>query len=338
MFPAPHNYFVTPVLPYTQDGSVDEAQYRRLLRRFLEPRYVEAGIGLIANPEAGEIFYLDRQEKRRVVEIAVDEAAGRVPVYAGVIATTTAGTVDVASDAASAGAQGLFVMPPIGALDITTSWDAQAYPEVFTDLLHAITNEVGDLPMIVHPTSAPTPRYGIGIPAAAAKSIIEAVPQIVGWKMTYNYDGYRELTRMLRGLDRHVSILGAPAVYFHENLATGAFDGTATGSWNYALEVMLDHIEAWNRGDVDTATAIWEGGLAQLQEYIYSENTRLHIRYKTACWLRGFIDSPVMRAPLPRPRSEEIATLAELITATGLSVIDHTDVENYLNGHLAPAS
>jgi dihydrodipicolinate synthase/N-acetylneuraminate lyase len=132
--------------------------------------------------------------------------------------------------------------------------------------------------MIVHPTCAPTPRYGIGIPAAAAKVIIEAVPQVVGWKMTYNYDGYRELTRVLRGLERRVSILGAPAVYFHENLATGAFDGTATGSWNYAPEAMLDHIEAWKRGDVETARALWDGGLAQLQEYIYSENTRLHIR------------------------------------------------------------
>ena len=139
MFTAPRNYFVTPVLPYAADGSIDEGQYRNLLRRFLEPRYVEAGMGLVANPEAGEIFYLDRSEKRRIVEITVEEASGRVPVYAGVIATTTAGAVEVAKDAAAAGAQGLFVMPPIGALDVTTSWDAAAYPEVFTDLLHAIT-------------------------------------------------------------------------------------------------------------------------------------------------------------------------------------------------------
>ena len=192
--------------------------------------------------------------------------------------------------------------------------------------------------MIVHPTCAPTSRYGIGIPATAAKSIIEAVPQVVGWKMTYNYEGYRELTRLLRGLERPVSILGAPAVYFHENLATGAFDGTATGSWNYAPETMLDHIEAWKRGDIDTARSIWENGLAQLQEYIYSENSRLHIRYKTACWLRGFIASPVMRSPLPRPRPEEIATLAPLLTAAGLSVIDESAIETYLNGHVALAS
>lgn len=326
------HYFVTPVLPYAQDGTIDENQYRVLLRRYLEPQYIEAGMALIANPEAGEIFYLDRAEKRRVVEITIEEAAGRVPVFAGVIDTTTAGTVAVAEDAAAAGADGLFVMPPIGALDISSSWNADLYPEVFIDMLHAITDSV-DLPIIVHPTSSPSPRYGIGIPAKATRRIIEAVPQIVGWKMTYNYDGFRELTRTLRSLDRPVAILGAAAVYFHENLAAGAFDGTVTGSWNYAQEAMFEHIQAWNRGDLVAAQKVWDGGLAQLQEYVYSDYSRLHIRYKVACWLRGNIDSPAMRAPLPRPLQDEIDSLKQLLSRTGLSVIDDSAIEAYTAGH-----
>jgi 4-hydroxy-tetrahydrodipicolinate synthase len=321
-------YFVTPVLPYAEDGTIDENQYRGLLRKFLEPRYIEAGMALIANPEAGEVFYLDRAEKRRTVEIAVEEAGGRVPVFAGVIDTTTAGTVAVAEDAARAGADGLFVMPPIGALDVSSSWNADAYPEVFIDMLQAITAAV-DLPMIVHPTSSPSARYGIGIPAHATRKIIEAVPQIVGWKMTYNYDGYREITRTLRSLDRPVAIFGAAAVYFHENLATGDFDGTVTGSWNYAQEAMFDHIQAWNGGDLDTARKVWNGGLSQLQEYVYSDYSRIHIRYKTACWLRGIIDSPVMRAPMPRPLREEVETLIRLLSAAGLSIIDETATNVY---------
>lgn len=148
--------------------------------------------------------------------------------------------------------------------------------------------------------------HGIGIPAKATRKITEAVPQIVGWKMTYNYDGFRELARTLRSLDRPVAILGAAAVYFHENLATGAFDGTVTGSWNYAQQAMFEHIQAWNRGDLVTAQKVWEGGLAQLQEYAYSDYSRLHIRYKVARWLRGAIDSPAMRAPLPRPLQDVV--------------------------------
>lgn len=318
------NFFVTPVLPYTTEGAIDETQYRSLLRRFLTPRFINLGLGLIANPEAGELFYLTRDEKRRVVEITLDEAAGRVPVFAGVIDLTTEGTVAVASDAMAAGVDGLFVMPPIGAIDVTTSWDADRYPEVFINMLHAIT-AVCDLPMIVHPTSAPSIGYGIGIPADATRQIIAAVPQIVGWKMTYSYDGYRRITRVLRESDRPVAVLGAVAKYFHENLASNAFDGTSSGAWNYALEAMLDHVEAWDEADVSRAQEVWEGGLAALQEYVFSEYSRLHIRYKTACWLRGFINSPTMRAPLPGPTAEEIATLAQLLPAAGLSVIDEEE-------------
>src|SRR6185369_17702519 len=52
------------------------------------------------------------------------------------------------------------------------------------------------------------------------------------------------------------------------------------------------------------------GGLAALQEYVFSEFSRLHVRYKTAAWLRGFIPSPAMRPPMPRPRRAEIDALA----------------------------
>jgi dihydrodipicolinate synthase/N-acetylneuraminate lyase len=49
---------------------------------------------------------------------------------------------------------------------------------------------------------------------------------------------------------------------------------------------------------------------------------RLHIRYKTATWLRGLIPSPFMRAPMPKPKQEEIDTLYRLLTALELPVID----------------
>jgi 4-hydroxy-tetrahydrodipicolinate synthase len=150
---------VTPFKDNTYDP--DEAQLRSFLRRYLEPNYVESGIGIIINPEAGEIFCLTREEKRRNVEITVSEVNGRVPVFAGVIDNTTAGTVDVALDAKKAGADGLFVMPPLGAIDITSSWNSIKYPEVWIDMLKEVVKAVGDMPIICHPTVAPSPMFGI---------------------------------------------------------------------------------------------------------------------------------------------------------------------------------
>jgi len=115
--------------------------------------------------------------------------------------------------------------------------------------------------------------------------------------------------------------MGALASRFHEYKAVGTFDGTLSGFWNFALEPMLDHLEAWDAGDVTKARQIWNGGLVQLHEYV-ADMGRLHIRYKTATWLRGLISNPFMRSPMPKPRQEEIDTLYRLLKNLGLSVIE----------------
>jgi hypothetical protein len=57
------NLFVTPVLPFGDDGEIDEPAYRAFLRCFLTPATQGAGMALIANPEAGELFTLDREKR-----------------------------------------------------------------------------------------------------------------------------------------------------------------------------------------------------------------------------------------------------------------------------------
>ena len=54
---------------------------------------------------------------------------------------------------------------------------------------------------------------------------------------------------------------------------------------------------------------------------------RLHIRYKTATWLRGLIPSPFMRAPMPKPRQEEIDTLYTLLKNLGFDVIESKETK-----------
>jgi 4-hydroxy-tetrahydrodipicolinate synthase len=316
--------YVTIVTPYKDDGSfeVDEGQLRKFLQYFLAPKFLDAGVGIIINPEAGEVFYLSREEKLRNVRIALEEVNGRVPVFAGVSSPTTAATILEARDAVGAGVDGIFTMPAIGALDVTTAWNSTKYPEVWLELIKAIAKAIGDKPIIAHPVGTLSVQYGEGLPVELAVQTCREVPNVVGWKMTYNYTGYRIVSRGLRRLGRHVAILGAPSVNFHENMANDCFDGTVTGSWNYSPEPMLEHILAWRRGDWKGALEIWRNGLAELQEYVYSDFSRLHIKYKTATWLRGFISNPYMRPPLPKPRKEEIEVLRKLLKNANLSVID----------------
>jgi dihydrodipicolinate synthase/N-acetylneuraminate lyase len=93
---------------------------------------------------------------------------------------------------------------------------------------------------------------------------------------------------------------------------------------------MMEHILAWRSGDIARATDIWEGGLAQLHEYVFSEMSRLHVRYKAAAWLRGFIDNPLMRPPMPKPRPVEVETLYELLRRPGLCTIERAQIDRFI--------
>lgn len=313
------------VVPFKASGEIDEPAYRNLVRYFMQDRFAEVG-GIIANPEAGEIYYLTREEKRRVLEITLEEVGGRMPVFCGIFEMTTAGCVESAREAKALGANGLFLMPPAGSADLVVSWNADKYPEYWLDQIKEIDAAV-DLPIICHPVASPSPQWGIGLPAGATRLILESVPNVIGWKMTYNYDGMRKIWTLLRSLDRPVSIMAAGGRFFHEFLAYDMLDGSTSGSWNYALEPMLDHIEAWKRGDITAARRIWnEEGLDALHAYIYADYARLHLRYKIAAWLRGLIPSPRMRPPMPKPKLEEIETLYGLMQAAGIAVIDRKDV------------
>jgi dihydrodipicolinate synthase/N-acetylneuraminate lyase len=157
------------------------------------------------------------------------------------------------------------------------------------------------------------------------------IPNIVGWKMTYSYEGCKIIARGLKSLDRHVAVLIATGRYFHEHLSTGILEGTLSGSYNYAMEPMMAHLGAWQRRDLAEACRVWNSGMADLHACVYADYSRLHVRYKAATWLRGLIPSPFMRPPQPQPRKEEVYSLHKLLRKSGLSVIDDDAVDYVVN-------
>jgi 4-hydroxy-tetrahydrodipicolinate synthase len=101
-----HGVFPYLVSPMRGDGSVDAAMLGRLCGHL-----IEAGVhGLTPLGSTGEFAYLDRAQRRRIVEVAVQAAAGRVPVVAGVAATTVAEAVAQARDWAAIGADGILAI------------------------------------------------------------------------------------------------------------------------------------------------------------------------------------------------------------------------------------
>lgn len=96
------------VTPFHADGSLDEATLRKLLQR-----QIDAGIHfLVPCGTTGESPTLSKQEHLRVVEITVEEAAGKTPVLAGCGGYNTAELVEMAKALHALNVDGLLSVTP----------------------------------------------------------------------------------------------------------------------------------------------------------------------------------------------------------------------------------
>ena len=89
-----------PITPADQAGRIDMVALRRLVAR-LASAGVDS-IGLLGS--TGTYMYLTIEERRRAVEAAIDEVAGRTPVIVGIGALRTDDAIRLAQDAKAIGA------------------------------------------------------------------------------------------------------------------------------------------------------------------------------------------------------------------------------------------
>ncbi|MGE0875691.1 MAG: dihydrodipicolinate synthase family protein [Burkholderiales bacterium] len=126
-------YLVSPVKP---SGEVDAEVLGRL-----SDDLIKAGVhGLTPLGSTGEFAYLTREQRRRVVEVVVEAAAGRVPVVAGVASTTTDDAVLQARDYEKLGCNGILAI-------------LEAYFPIADEGVHAYFKAIADavgLPVVLY--------------------------------------------------------------------------------------------------------------------------------------------------------------------------------------------
>ncbi|WP_030887941.1 dihydrodipicolinate synthase family protein [Streptomyces sp. NRRL F-5053] len=146
---APLSGVVPPVCtPLDSSGEVDTASLARLVEHLLT-----GGVhGLFALGSTSEVAYLTDAQRATALETVVRTAAGRVPVLAGVIDTTTPRVLDHARSAATLGADGLVATAP---------FYTRTHPVEIARHFRRIRSEVRlplfayDLPVSVHTKLAP---------------------------------------------------------------------------------------------------------------------------------------------------------------------------------------
>jgi 4-hydroxy-tetrahydrodipicolinate synthase len=97
------------VTPFARDGSVDE----RALRALVDWQIEEGIHFLVPCGSTGEAATLSMAEHRRVVEIVVDQARGRVPICAGAGSNDTRRAIEMSKEMQAAGATHLLHVTPM---------------------------------------------------------------------------------------------------------------------------------------------------------------------------------------------------------------------------------
>ncbi len=127
---------IIPIITPFRDGNVDEKAFRSHIDWLIE----QGSHGLVPCGTTGESATLSHTEHKRVTEICIEQAARRVPVYAGAGSNSTREAIDFSKHAKEAGADGLLIVAP---------YYNKPTQEGLYQHFKAI-NDAVDLPMIVY--------------------------------------------------------------------------------------------------------------------------------------------------------------------------------------------
>jgi 4-hydroxy-tetrahydrodipicolinate synthase len=293
------------LLPFRDDLSIDEPNYRRHLRWLADTPGVTA---IVANGHAAEVSSLDRAERRRALEIALDEVGDKTPVITGIYTDGTLEAVDMAREAKAVGAAGALVFPPTPFM-----WGAQLRPEMVVAHFTAIADAV-DLPLIVFEYP---PASGIGYsPETLAQ--LAMIPTVAGVKDWSNdMVAFERNLRALRGTGRPVAMLSSYTMSLLGSFLLGA-DGAISGMGSVAADMQAEMFSAVQRKELDAARALHDRLEPLVRAFYAPPFVDMHNRMKEALALLGRIDRAVVRPPLKRIEQREREQIRQALTASGL--------------------
>lgn len=218
------------VTPFTKEGKIDEAAFRRLIR-FCLP-HVD---GLVPCGTTGEFPYLKPPENKRLVEIAVEEADGK-PVIAGTGAESTKKVIELARNAKEAGATACLIVTPY----FLHPSDKGIYQH-FYEIAKAV-----DIPIIMYNIPQLVDAY---LPRRVIQDLAD-IPNIVGLK-----DSSGNLTYTMEIIeyagDRINVLIGHDEVVL--NALAGGVNGVILASAQVYPEVWQGVMAAMEVGDLEKA-------------------------------------------------------------------------------------
>jgi len=279
--------------PLNEDETVDEAGFRRLLRRVLD-----AGVhGVVVLGTAGEFATLADEQKARAIEVVVSEVAGQVPVFAGTGEPGTRRAVAMTRRAARLGADAAMVVPPY------------YHPLNNAGVLahYRALIEAGDLPVVLYNIPGCTKvTIDLGVACELASE-----PAIIGIKDSGGNFGYFQslVQRLPAGLG---VVTGSDNLLF-ASLAVGGSGSIGPGA-NVAPQWFVG---LWDAAKAGRWQEAWEFERRILAMSDIYRHGGFHPGLKGALACLG-ICKPIVAAPQTAVDADQLRAISEVLEEVGL--------------------
>lgn len=248
---------ITALITPLRDGKVDEAAFVQLLER-----QIAAGIhGVVPMGTTGESATLHPEEHKRVVEICVATAAGRIRVIAGAGASATDKAIDFARHAKTVGADGVLIVTPY-----------YNRPSQAGLALHfeAIADAV-QIPILLYNVPG---RTGVDMTNETVAKLA-AHPNIVGIKDATGDIG--RVSWMRANIGGQFDLISGDDPSYLGYAASGGV-GVISVTSNVAPEGMVALHDAIQAGDLESAR-LWQDRLIGLHKALFLDNSPSPTKY-----------------------------------------------------------
>ena len=293
---------VALVTPFKLDGAIDEAALERLVDFQID----EGTNFLVPCGTTGENPALTQDEHRRVVEIVVRRAKGRVPVLAGAGSNSTQKAIELAEIAIDLGAD--------GALTITPYYNKPTPDGLrrhFGLQAEAIEKKRSGFPMVMYNVPG---RTGVNMTAATTLQIAREVPNVIGVKEASG--NLEQIMTILRERQDGFLVVSGDDAWTLPLVAAGG-DGIISVAANEIPRLMREMTSAALKGDFEAARAVHNRILPLMIGNFMESNP---IPVKAAMKMLGIIPNDTVRSPLAPIADANRKKLEGILRECGLTL------------------
>jgi dihydrodipicolinate synthase/N-acetylneuraminate lyase len=275
-------------------GEINESDQKSIVRFCLKSRVN----GIAAAIIVGEFYKFTDDERRHIVSIVVDEANGKVPVWAGVTHFSTEPCVSLAKSVKDLGADGIIAMP--GLLGKANS--AEDLYDHFATLLKRV-----DIPLMIQDSED---FNGIRIPASVYQKLANEFSHLVSAKVEggNTFEKISELRELLG--DRLSLIGGMEARQLLEELAAGTSGNISDVCFP---DLLVQVYESYVAGDQARADRLFEEYRPWVEFLILHSGSIIETEKQTLKF-RGIIKDASLRRPFHPLDDKSLARLSGIVS------------------------